>query len=762
MQYIAVRRDAIAEIIAERQLQTTDYDLGSNFVKAVQVGENLRINRRLEVKTTKQGCVIIGEKQNEEHYLVFDVDQMFENRDNVDSTTFLLILQKTLRFAETYWSSGVLKKYEVVNQDRTRGVVFPFPISQQTSKRVVIDLAPDSERMAKRDKAGRYLLVFKFGQGGSNQNEVVSLASFRRFLSALEKVSSDNLVAAPEATPEANIDAFSTTEMDEIANKIDPHQNYEKWLHLLTNTQRDFITKPLNSPRRVDGPAGSGKTVSLALAAIHAMRLAAEDDRDFEALFVTHSEASRRNIKTILQSMDGNLYLGEQPTGRRLQVVTLQGYCASLLRQDLSTTEFVDPDAYDAKQLQGMFVEEAIKKVEAKFSSYEPYLSKNFKEYFLNEDMAFKSALIQHEIAVVIKGRSKESLDVYKEIPPLSSGLPIDSVSDKGFIWTIYEEYRRQLIRGGQFDTDDVILTALSQLSTPIWRRRRDRDGFDALFIDETHLFNMNELSVFHHLTKSDKVFPIAFAVDRSQAIGDQGWDHDIDVGTLLPASESQVRTEKSKLDSIFRSSPEIVNLAFSITSAGASLFTNFDDPMASAHSNMSYEEEKKARTPFFANFANDDEMVKNAFKIAEKMKSDIGSTKGDIVLVASDEMLFRELQKFAHSSNKPIEVLKERGDAELTKRAKEAGRFVVSMPDYVGGLEFDGAVLVGIDEGRVPPQSNSNRDESKAYVTYAAHNKLYVAISRARYQVAILGSLERGRSPILENAFETGALVAE
>lgn len=42
------------------------------------------------------------------------------------------------------------------------------------------------------------------------------------------------------------------------------------------------------------------------------------------------------------------------------------------------------------------------------------------------EDEALKVALIQHEIAVVIKGRSKESFDVYKKIPRISTGLPID------------------------------------------------------------------------------------------------------------------------------------------------------------------------------------------------------------------------------------------------------------------------------------------------------------------------------------------------
>ncbi len=176
----------------------------------------------------------------------------------------------------------------------------------------------------------------------------------------------------------------------------------------------------------------------------------------------------------------------------------------------------------------------------------------------------------------------------------------------------------------------------------------------------------------------------------------------------------------------------------------------------------MFYEEEKKAKPPYYKDFVNDDEMIQAAFAAAEEMKADISTSRGEIVIIASDQLLFRSLEKFATESNKPIEVLKERGNAEITKRARETSRFVISMPDYVGGLEFDGAILVGIDEGRMPPQSSSNRDESKAYVTYAAHNRLYVAISRARYQIAIFGCRERGSSPILENAFDAEALLTK
>ncbi|BAB51913.1 3'-5' exonuclease [Mesorhizobium japonicum] len=180
------------------------------------------------------------------------------------------------------------------------------------------------------------------------------------------------------------------------------------------------------------------------------------------------------------------------------------------------------------------------------------------------------------------------------------------------------------------------------------------------------------------------------------------------------------------------------------------------------AHSNMNFEEEKKAVTPFYRDYATDEAMMDGAFTVADEMRSGMATSRGEIAIIAFTEDLFAGLQREAMTRGRPVEVLKQRNDNELAKRAKTTGRFVLSLPNYVGGLEFDGVVLVGVDEGRAPPLLTSQRSESKAYMTFSAHNKLYVAISRARYRVAILGTKERGASSILRGAFASRALTKE
>jgi superfamily I DNA/RNA helicase len=95
----------------------------------------------------------------------------------------------------------------------------------------------------------------------------------------------------------------------------------------------------------------------------------------------------------------------------------------------------------------------------------------------------------------------------------------------------------------------------------------------------------------------------------------------------------------------------------------------------------------------------------------------------------------------------------------EVIRRAEKSGRFVLSTPEYVGGLEFDAVILVGVDKGRVPPVRDVENLDSANFLTYAAHNRLYVAISRAKYRVFILGLSERGLSTLLQNAVASDGL---
>jgi hypothetical protein len=199
--------------------------------------------------------------------------------------------------------------------------------------------------------------------------------------------------------------------------------------------------------------------------------------------------------------------------------------------------------------------------------------------------------------------------------------------------------------------------------------------------------------------------------------------------------------------------------LAFSVTSSGATLFTNFNDPLRLASSIFTADEDRKSERPRLVTCANDDEMIAGAFRRAEAIAGALDSPRCDVAVVVFSDELLAKASSYAKQHNKPVEIIRQRGDIESIRRAQQTKRFVLSTPDFVGGLEFSGIVLVGVDEGRVPPSRSVESTESTNFLSYAAHNRLYVAITRAKYRVEILVAQERGPSSLLTSAIRTGLL---
>jgi superfamily I DNA/RNA helicase len=170
-------------------------------------------------------------------------------------------------------------------------------------------------------------------------------------------------------------------------------------------------------------------------------------------------------------------------------------------------------------------------------------------------------------------------------------------------------------------------------------------------------------------------------------------------------------------------------------------------------------EEERKCVIPTLTRCGDDDALVTETFAKAEQQREELDSSRCDIALVAFSDDLFKKAKAYAEAHNKPVELLKQRGDIEVIKRAERSKRFVLSTPEYIGGLEFQGVVLMGVDDGRVPPTKTLDSSDSANFLSYASHNRLYVAISRARSRVEVLIVSERGPSRLLLTALKSGAL---
>lgn len=759
MRYIAVQYSAALELVGDRLFQSVDFPEGNGLACLLGGNPDGFQNPRVFASKTSNGVILHTKLDAKEDCIVFDLNTTNLFSESQTKQAWVQCFQKTLRFAVKYLSgNSVFNASERILHEHNIGVIFPFPISQLTGFRIVVDLKPDAERLAKRNIKQRLMLI---NYAGTDENaRPGGTATFRKYLEERENITfSYNKGERKSDEPQA----LGVTSLEELKSvPIAMHQAYDSWMRMVTDSQREFIVRDLQCPARLEGPAGTGKTLCLCLKAVHDLKKAEVEGLELSILLLTHSEATRRSISEVVMSMGGDHFMDRSNPRNQLKISTLQSLCGDILGRDIQETEFLDRDALEAKNTQLLMIEEAIKSASSELQTYKSLMSPDMIDLVSDSDPWTLVEMFQHEIAVVIKGRSSQEFDIYRRTNSLSSGLPISTDGDKAFCWRVFIAYNGTLKDSGQFDTDDVVISTYLQLSAPIWKRRRTREGFDSILIDETHLFNMNELSIFHSLTKSDLNHPMAFVIDKSQAIGDRGWNEDIDFDSLIPESLERQHQHKTEMKAVFRCAPQVVNLAFTITSSGAQIFTNFHNPLDMAYSVQTFDDEKKSALPKYYEYKNDSGIVDAAFSRADSMSTELGTNRGDVAIIFFSEELFSLARIKAESDRKAITTITTRGDFESVKKAQQERRFILSLPDYVGGLEFSGVVLVGVDKGRVPATPATSTERSRAYLDYVAHNRLYVSITRAKFRVDVLGTQERGLSPFIERARDAGALEIE
>lgn len=765
MKFLYFDEGACSEITSERVFQSPEFELGKLLISVLRgTTPKAQLTFRCVAISAADGVYVLTPTKGLQNYIVIDVEEA-KDLLRLDDAGLILTIQKTFRFATKYWA-GLKPSISERILSNNKVIIFPYPIGMQTALRVSIDRNPDEKRRASRD-THKALLLYKFADSeGGGVTETPRLTNFRK---AWESRNEGYAIAAQQLQDvtepaRGGSTSLAVTELRGANTPRVVEAGLDGWAKVLTSSQLAFVNSPLTVPHRIEGPAGTGKTLCLVLKALKTLKDASTAGTPHQALFVAHSEPTRRTIENLLAMNGGEELISSEfellAKPQSIKVTTLQELCAHLLKREISESELVDRDAYESKLVQRLYAIEGVERaLHDEYESHSPFLSESFRKFLTETEHWAIAEMLQHEISVQIKGRADQDLSKYKKLERLKIGLPVENDGDKTFAYLMYQKYQRELEAAAQFDTDDVVLSATSQLSTPIWRRRRAREGFNSIFIDETHLFNVNELSVFHRLTTNELQQPIAYSVDRSQALGDRGWT-DSSFDAAFDPSGTLGQSDPTKIRSVFRCSPEIVDLAFSVTSSGATLFTNFHNPLTASVSAFTAEEERKSRKPVYLDFASDEAMLDGAFERADTLAREMGVLKADVAVIVFGDDLFSRAQEFTKTSRKPVEVVKSRGDLEAVTRAKNSGRFVLTAPEFVGGLEFAGVVLVGVDGGRVPPTGSGLEFEpSQNFLNYAAHQRLYVAITRARFRVEILGNKARGISDVLRSGVAAGLL---
>ncbi|WBM40629.1 UvrD-helicase domain-containing protein [Comamonas aquatica] len=760
IEYILFDKKVCEIIVQDRFLQNIGFDSAKSLVNFFR-NPNKEFDNFLFKKFPKGVVVYTKNSTDEDDSIVFDLTTLTLNKDCNDQE-LLQSIQKTLRFCIKYWNGLGLSSGERFLKGSNKCLVFPLSyVANRMGYRITLEKDPIAKRLSKRTDS-KFLLAYKSGTSeGEGATEVVSFTVFRKAYEDYVSFTSGNDFKV-NAVAKSSSSVLDVTSLDESSRKIENEQGYERWLHLLTDSQKKFVTSDWKKPHRLEGPAGTGKTLSLALKAVSVLKDAAAKGVAHNSVFIAPSDEVVEIIKRKIASNDGYEFLGEFDENKKqlIEVITLQKLCAKLLNYDIDDSEFLDRDSVESKNVQLLYLVSIIENIKKnEINAIRGILSKELVTFLESEDVWALAKMLMHEISVVIKGRANASIESYKNIPALEYGFPLIGEKDKEFIYSKFSSYQSNLEKSNQYDIDDVVISAIGQLDTPIWRRRRKQMGYDSIFVDEVHLFNLNEISIFHFLSKEISEIPISYSIDRTQAVGDIGWNDRQFHSALGAVGDSEV--EHQKISAVFRSSPYIVDLAFSVTTAGASLFTNFENPLDKSSETFTAEDERKSSIPTYSLYEGDELLPELILKNIEDISKKLSASKEKILVIVFDELLLSDLERHWNKINKQYRILKKRSDYSSIADAEKSGAFIVGSPELVGGLEFDAVLIVACDKGRVP-QNSVFTDYSRAYLSYVAHNNLYVSITRAKFIVKFLINKNRGVSSILDIAISRGALQYE
>lgn len=524
MNFLLFDRSAIEVLVSKSEYQSTEYYLGDLFMQVVLGNVEERLEGLFHRRTDK-GIVFSG-KRCEFSFLLFDLKQSKLLEKEKDKDCLLLIFQKAFRTSIRIWSQQPFTSSERIHESKS--IIFPFAYSDK--RRIVIERQPNAKRLEKRGIT-HSLLAYKYGVEDAPRDEEIPETDIftkagEEYIGLKSEIISyfSNNTVSNSINNRTPLVAASTSET--VSDGGFRYMNYDYQFEHLTSSQKNVVTNSnVTSPIRIEGPAGTGKTASMILRAYRLLQEAKSQNRAYRIAFFCHSESTKIEIENSFNLLEDATYYTSGEGDQSIKFTTLLSYCIDTTR--LGPSQILESDANEAKQYQRLMIEEAFMKVmNTKYKTYKSLLSSNLNQVLSNlENKGAMILMLQHEFSVQIKGRTDCSIEEYHNLPPIKNALPVETEKDRDFVFHIFREYQKMLSDTHAYDNDDITVEALTQWNAPIWRRQRSEKGFDYIFVDEMHLFNLNEQHAFHYLTKSNeqKDIPICFALDYSQAIGDRG-----------------------------------------------------------------------------------------------------------------------------------------------------------------------------------------------------------------------------------------------
>ena len=528
---------------------------------------------------------------------------------------------------------------------------------------------------------------------------------------------------------------------------------YSQWLPRLTAGQKRFLEAPIHESLRLRGPAGSGKTLALAIKAVREIQNVREQGQPgLRILYLTHSWSLSEDVVSI---MDG---LSEWGRLDEIDVMPLLALAEHFLptSRAVGNAQLIGDDSLSAKATQLAEIEEVIDEFRAgDWLTFRSMASDGLRARIDSDSVPEARGLAWDcliEFGCVLGAEGIfPGFDAERRYLKLTRSpwmMPLASDVDKRVVFALYESFFRRLEERNILTSDQMVNDFLNYLETFAWRRRRLSDGYDLIFIDEYHLFNIQERQILKYLNRDPSIYPRLFmALDPRQS----PWEVYVGRGSNVQSGIGPRDEEGEAVDlpTVHRSSPEILDLLKHIHLDFPSFDLGSDWDLDIESITSSAESGPKPNVLLCGTAdAERRQIFTDLMRAYESMRSG-----GQIALAIVDQDQFRRylplVASLAKTGRTHVSVITGREDVTELKHRKRG--IIVGPAEYLAGLQFHTVFVVGIPEMRHGVANQSYRRRQTLSL-------LYLAISRARRDTRIFANDEWGGLPeVLSKAIEAG-----
>lgn len=527
----------------------------------------------------------------------------------------------------------------------------------------------------------------------------------------------------------------------------------DEWYHTwFTNPQRAFVDNNDEGGLRLIGPAGTGKTRTLVVKALR-MLLDVPSKKLDRILFLTHASRTAQDVEDMVQAMERergiDLLLSERP---RLAVQTIYTLAQSQMGYDLKTISPISIDGHEGREYQAILLNDLIDQfLDGDWVTYRAGCSEPLREYMESDRESPRRRFflwdVLNEFACVLDAEGVRS-DPERRKSYIANNKRkawmwhLPKREDRAVIAGLYDLFRAKLRQDRIIGTDQMVTDYLRHLDSFRWEALQPDEGYDAVFVDELHLFNRQERMVFRHMLRNAEATPrVYMAYDAKQS------PRDTFMG--LPSMEMQEldlwkdarlgKMGKIELNDVFRYTPQIANALRAIDSQFPGQDLSDDWLPMTAISHLA-----DGPVPTLQVVPSTSAMYGLVFKRARQLQLEAPKGARVAVLCVSQDRFQSYLQYTQARENYTAITSREDAAGSLKSNRK----FIFSMPEYVSGLQFDTVLLIDVNYNEMP-QGAMTHNARRHFASI-----VYLGASRACQKLELYANEEEGGiAPMLSYA---------